>query len=156
MNNLIIITYFINYYFNQTIFMENEEIICRYCLSYEDKETLIYPCLCKTPVHRECLNEWLKIKYNDKQCEICLEYYENINYNDYKNKILTRLIFFILAVSGFIFLAYINNYLEEEAKPIFQLIVMIYTTVILILFLVDFLITFVPSNTNEYNTMEIR
>ena len=65
--------------------MENEEIICRYCLSYEDKETLIYPCLCKTPVHRECLNEWLKMKYNDKQCEICLEEYKGINYNDYKN-----------------------------------------------------------------------
>ena len=58
--------------------MENEEIICRYCLSYEDKETLIYPCLCKTPVHRECLDEWLKIKYNDKQCEICLENYQEI------------------------------------------------------------------------------
>ena len=58
--------------------MENEEDICRYCLSYENKETLIYPCLCKTPVHRECLNEWLKFKYNDKQCEICLEYYQNI------------------------------------------------------------------------------
>lgn len=41
---------------------------CRYC--FEKTSPLIYPCSCKTPVHKKCIERWLEISKREK-CEIC-------------------------------------------------------------------------------------
>ena len=41
---------------------------CRYC--FEKTAPLIYPCSCKTPVHKKCLEKWLEFS-NREKCEIC-------------------------------------------------------------------------------------
>lgn len=56
------------------------EPICRYCYENNDKDLLI-TCNCTTPVHKECLKEWIlkrpfnrgqeRTKENLEKCEIC-------------------------------------------------------------------------------------
>ncbi len=41
---------------------------CRYC--FETKGTLIVNCLCKTPIHQECLDKWRNTSKRTT-CEIC-------------------------------------------------------------------------------------
>ena len=57
-----------------------KEPICRYCFENNDKDLLI-ACNCTTPVHKECLKEWIlkrplgndqeRTKENLDKCEIC-------------------------------------------------------------------------------------
>ena len=50
---------------------------CKFCLSEDDKNNLISPCLCSGNikyVHRECLNNWRGSNANNNkfyECEIC-------------------------------------------------------------------------------------
>lgn len=54
----------------------DEENICRFCLAEEDDATqLVWPCDCKTPVHRACLARWQRRSTGRAdaapRCEIC-------------------------------------------------------------------------------------
>ena len=60
--------------------MSNEDLICRYCFDTESNDNLfIYPCDCYTPVHRNCLKEWLKSSRRN-ECEICDSRYKNVKF----------------------------------------------------------------------------
>ena len=50
---------------------------CRYCFENIKDAKLLYPCMCKAPVHKHCLILWNSSrKSNRNKCEIC-----NCNYN---------------------------------------------------------------------------
>lgn len=58
----------------------DEQIICRYCFEEEGNsksEKFLDPCICTAPVHRKCLQNWIKNNENTK-CEICKTEYKNL------------------------------------------------------------------------------
>ena len=60
---------------------------CKVCLQEDTVQNLITPCLCDGTskyVHRKCLNDWRKVKLNNK-CEICLYEYKFEMTNELKN-----------------------------------------------------------------------
>ena len=77
----------------------SSEIFCRYCFDktlerkYDEdiesyQEELIYPCVCKNAVHRECLNKWRETRSESQKdiCEVCNTPYINIDNRCVKNK----------------------------------------------------------------------
>ena len=56
--------------------------ICRYCFEGEDEKNpllnqLIFPCDCNTPVHKDCIKQWIETSENN-YCEICKKNYNGI------------------------------------------------------------------------------
>lgn len=50
----------------------DDQFLCKICLEHiEFNKDRFTPCHCKQPLHRECLNEWLKHSRNKYKCELC-------------------------------------------------------------------------------------
>jgi len=55
---------------------------CRICLQPDLVSNMIVPCMCKGSqkfAHKNCLKQWLSIKFNDK-CNVCGATYSGISY----------------------------------------------------------------------------
>ena len=51
--------------------------ICRYCFEEGDFNNLISACDCNTPVHKDCIKQWIETSEHD-YCEICKKNYNGI------------------------------------------------------------------------------
>ena len=60
---------------NRIQIANNNDIKCKICLEFS--EGLVYPCKCKFPVHKKCLEKWIISSNNNnpKKCEICNLFY---------------------------------------------------------------------------------
>lgn len=75
-----------------TFLPNDENNICMICLHTEPKDNLINNCLCKTPVHADCLVKLSTHKNLDK-CSVCKSNYK-LNEPIYRIGILDKTIFF--------------------------------------------------------------
>lgn len=76
---------------------------CKYCLQeIEIGEKDIFPCECKNPVHKKCLDEWNNKRKSDyNRCEICdteykFTYYRFCRCSFQKIYIVITYLFFLL------------------------------------------------------------
>ena len=84
---------------------------CRYCLMDIDlEEKDIFPCECKSPVHKKCLDEWNSRRIsNYNRCEICnteykFKYYKFCKCSFQKIYILMIGVFYIIVLIFTVFL----------------------------------------------------
>lgn len=61
---------------------------CRYCMTTVNTTNDCFkPCLCKSSIHRKCLEKWLDSKSPDNRvrCEICLYRFDTESYTEYNS-----------------------------------------------------------------------
>jgi len=111
--------------------VDEDQLICRYCLGNDNEENLIVPCKCRGSsryVHRNCLDNWRIQGVNDqnfKRCNECRFEYTLISNFDseeeakryrefYKNAIVDTIFFVVTVICFVILFAIILYYINLE------------------------------------------